>query len=111
MDKNTLIQVKQYGMGIGDQELSLKLISNYFKLIIAENKLPKIIVFYNEAVKLLCHDDLIDYKKLDEKGVKILACKTCIEYYELTDKIIAGQICTMNDIITLQADASKVISL
>lgn len=113
MNKNTLIQVTQNGMGTGSEELGLKLITNYFKLLDADGRLPKIIVFYNAGVKIVCEGSpaIEALKNLEQKGVKMLACKTCLDYYKLTDKINIGSIGSMPDIITLQSDASKVINL
>ncbi|MCT4601825.1 MAG: sulfurtransferase-like selenium metabolism protein YedF [Marinifilum sp.] len=113
MHKNTLIQVTQNGMGEGSEELGLKLATNYFKLLDAENRLPKIIVFYNAGVKLICEDSptLGVLQNLEQKGVRMLACKTCLDFFNLSDKVKVGSVGSMPDIITLQADADKVINL
>ncbi|MGQ1911095.1 sulfurtransferase-like selenium metabolism protein YedF [Marinifilum sp. RC60d5] len=113
MHKNTLIQVTQNGMGSGSEELGLKLATNYFKLLNADNRLPKIMVFYNAGVKLLCENSpaLEALQNLIEKGVKIVACKTCLDFYGLSNKIKIGTVGSMPDIITLQANADKVINL
>ncbi len=111
--RNILLQFTQYGMGSGDQELSLLLATNYLKIIDEENDLPKFIVFYNEGVKLLCTGSpAIDVlKSIEQKGVKLLACKTCLNYYNLMDKIEVGMGSTMVDIIDLQRIADKVVNL
>lgn len=113
MNKNTLIQITQNGMGNGSEELGLKLITNYFKLLDADGRLPKILVFYNGGVKLICENSpaLEALQNLENKGVKLLACKTCLDYFQLTDRVKVGSVGSMPDIITLQADADKVINL
>ena len=113
MHRNTLIQVTQNGMGTGSEELGLKLVTNYFKLLEAEGRLPKIIVFYNAGVKLICDDSpaLEALQNLESKGVRMLACKTCLDHYHLLDKVKVGAVGSMPDIITLQADVDKVINL
>ena len=113
MHRNTLIQVTQNGMGTGSEELGLKLITNYFKLLDADGRTPKIIVFYNAGVKLICENSpaIEALQNLDKKGVQLLACKTCLDYFELSDQIKVGNVGSMPDIITLQADADKVINL
>ena len=111
--KNTLIQVTRYGMGDGEEELSIKLISNYFKLMLEDNRLPKIMVFYNGGVKLLdsTSPTFNTLNSIAEKGVQLLACKTCLDFYSIEANSIAGNAGTMIDIITLQANADKVITL
>lgn len=110
---NTLLQVTSEGMGSGNQELGQKLITNYFKLIIADNRLPKIIVFYNSGVKLICKGSPIleSLKILEEKNVKLIACKTCLDFFGITNLTEAGTIGSMTDIITLQYDADNVINI
>jgi selenium metabolism protein YedF len=110
---NVLLQISSYGMGQGDETLGLKLISNYFRISLEDNRLPKIVVFYNGGVKLLCEGSpLIGIlKEAESQGVKLLACKTCLDYYGLSNKIEVGMGGTMMDIITLQDSASKVITL
>lgn len=100
-------------MGSGDEALGLLLINNYFKLINEENKLPRFIAFYNGGAKLVadgspCIDIL---KTIEARGVKLIACKTCLIHFDLMDKIQAGIPGTMMDIIELQKAADKVINL
>lgn len=110
---NTLIQVEKNGMGTGNEELGLILISNYLKLSLNNGQLPKIMTFYNSGVKLTCEGSPIIeiLKEIEAAGVKIIICKTCLNFYKLENKVKVGIQGTMQDIITLQADASKVINL
>jgi len=34
-------------------------------------------------------------KRLEEQGVELLACTTCLEYFELMDKLAVGKPTTM----------------
>jgi selenium metabolism protein YedF len=112
-NENTLIQVNQYGMGQGNDALGLKLMGNYFKLLVEDNHLPRFVVFYNAGVKFLSQGSPVieELKTVESKGVKLLACKTCLDFFELTDKLEVGVAGTMHDIIALQANADKVITL
>lgn len=111
--KNKLIQVNSYGMGHGDETLGLKLVGNYFRLLIQEEKLPSIITFYNAGVKLICEGSPVIniLQEIENKGVKLLACKTCLDYYDLIDKRKVGIEGTMIDIISLQSAAEQVINV
>ncbi|QZE14864.1 DsrE family protein [Halosquirtibacter laminarini] len=112
-NKNTLIQFNNYGMGHGDEALALKLAGNYFQLLMDDDRLPKIITFYNAGVKLLHEDSPVVkvLKEIESKGVVLLACKTCLNYYNMQDQLAVGVPGTMMDIITLQANATKVITI
>ncbi|MRT94501.1 sulfurtransferase-like selenium metabolism protein YedF [Ancylomarina sp. 16SWW S1-10-2] len=112
-NSNTLIQITKNGMGTGSEELGLILISNYLKLSLAGDQLPKIITFYNAGVKLTCEGSpvLDSLKSIEKAGVKMIICKTCLNFFKLQDKLEVGIQGTMPDIMTLQSDADKVVNL
>lgn len=111
--KNTLLQISQDSMGTGDEALGLQLMTNYLSLINEENEMPRFIAFYNSGVKLICKDSpVIEITKaMEKKGVKLIACKTCLQHFDLMDKMEVGIPGTMMDIVELQKMADKVISL
>ncbi len=111
--KNTLIQINQYGMGSGDNTLGLILVKNYLTLISEESELPNVISFYNEGVKFVCSGSPVIeiLKTLEQKGVKLVVCKTCLNHFNLINKVETGIISTMMDIIEFQKVAQKVINL
>lgn len=108
-----LLQLTSNGMGSGDEVLGMQLIENYFKLILQEDSLPKVLVFYNSGVKLLAEGSTViaSLKAIEAKGVQLLACKTCLNHFKLMDKQLVGKAGTMLDIIALQNEADKVVSL
>lgn len=111
--KNTLIQITQKGMGSGNEELGEMLLKNYLGLLCEEKELPTVITFYNEGVKLICPGSpvLEPLKHLAENGVKLMACKTCLNHFQLLEKTEVGISATMVDIMHFQKMADKVISL
>jgi len=58
---------------------------------------PSALVFWNAGVKLVCEGSqvLVHLKKLEEQGVEILACTTCLEFYELGNRLKVGKPTTM----------------
>lgn len=110
---NTLIQVTQNTMGSGDEALGLKLIKNYLGLVNEEENLPRFITFYNAGVKLVSKNSpaLEQLQALEDKGVKLVACKTCLMHFDLMENMGVGIQGTMMDIIELQKAADKVITL
>ena len=48
---------------------------------------------------------------LEKKGVRLVLCSTCLNYYNLTDKVRVGIVGGMGDILEAQQRASKVITL
>lgn len=110
---NTLLQITKNYLGAGDVELGKKLLENYLRQRNSENRLPSVICFYNSGVTLLTGEsETLDIlKAIEAKGVKLLACKTCLDYFGLADQLKVGVVGSMIDIITLQDNADKVIAI
>ena len=100
-------------MGTAPEDLSQALVKNYLGLLKDEKNLPVALLFYGEGVKLVCESSqVIDSLAIIEgKGVKLIACRTCLNYFRLIDNVKVGQVGTMADILTFQLEADKVISI
>lgn len=110
---NTVILVTRNGMGQAEPELQAKLISTYFKLLDENNILPAAICFYTDGVKLAVEDSpvLESLRSLESKKVRLILCSTCLNYFNLVDKVKVGIVGGMTDIIEAQMKAEKVISI
>jgi intracellular sulfur oxidation DsrE/DsrF family protein len=111
--KDTIIQITNNGMGKGDPALQHKLIVKYLELIQMNENLPNAITFYTDGVKLVVEGSpaLEQLRALEGKGVRLIVCSTCLEYYGLTEKVQVGIVGGMTDIIEAQANAAKVIAI
>lgn len=111
--QNAVIQITSNGMGRGEQALQHNLIIKYLTLIQVNGELPKVIVFYTEGVKLVVEGSpaLDELRALENKGVRLIICSTCLEFYGLTEKVQLGIVGGMADIIEAQDRAEKVITL
>ena len=52
---------------------------------------------------------LKDLKTLEAEGVEIYTCGTCLNFYDITDKLAVGSITNMYDIVEMMEKAGKVI--
>ena len=113
MSKKTVILITNDGMSNADTELRHKLIENYLGLLDKDNYLPTFICFYGQGVKLIAEGSHVveQLQKLESRGVTIIACKTCLTFYNLLENVKVGHIGTMHDIIDVQWKADKVITL
>lgn len=111
--KSTVILVTNNGMGKGDTPLQHKLIQTYFRLLDESDTLPAAICFYTDGVKLVVEGSpVIDMlKALEAKGVHLVLCNTCLNHYNLADKVAVGVVGGMTDIIEAQWRADKVITI
>jgi len=85
------------GLGRGDEQLGSMLMANFLRLLGESEDKPESIVFWNTGVRLTCEGSpvLERLKLLQEQGVELLACTTCLEYLELADKLAVGKPTTM----------------
>jgi len=52
-----------------------------------------------------------DLKQLDDAGVDLLACVTCLEFFALTKRLQVGQVSNMREIAQRLVSAGKVVTL
>ena len=111
--KDTIILVTNNGMGKADLALQHKLTAKYFELLMQNTNLPAAICFYTEGVKLTVTGSpvLEQLKALEAKGVRLIICSTCLDFYNLSDQMQVGIVGGMTDIIEAQTKASKVITI
>jgi selenium metabolism protein YedF len=85
--------IQSEGLGRGDDQLGSMLMSNFLRLLGENEDKPGSMVFWNAGVRLLCEGSpvLNRLKLLEEQGVELLACTTCLEHFELTDKLAVGK--------------------
>ena len=111
MDSKTML-VQSEGLGRGDDSLGSILIANFLRLIGDSEDKPRSIVFWNTGVRLVCDGSKVleHIRRLENQGVEILACTTCLEYFDLADKLAVGKPTTMMKSIQSMFD-SDIISL
>ena len=101
-------------MGRGEHaELGHVLIRGFFHALGEVEPIPDTIVFFNSGVKLAVEGSpvLEDLEALAERGVEILACGTCLGYYDLQDKLGVGEVSNMYTIAETMLGAGKVVNL
>jgi len=101
-------------MGRGEHdELGHILIRGFFHTLGEVEPLPDTLIFFNSGVKLVIEDSPVieDLQVLDEEGVEILACGTCLEYYYLKDEVAVGVVSNMYTIAETLLQTGKVVSL
>lgn len=112
-DSETVLLFTRNGLGDAEPALQQKLAGTYLKLIDDSGILPGAICFYTEGVRLAVEGSpVIDtLKSLEGKGVRLILCSTCLNYFNLVDQVRVGIVGGMPDILEAQRRAGKVISL
>ena len=105
-----VILIQSEGLGRGDKALGGMLMANFLRVLGESQDKPKTIVFWNSGVRLLCEgSEVIEHlKKLEGQGIEILGCTTCLEYYDLANKLTVGKPTTMVRSVQSMLDSDMV---
>ena len=98
-------------MGRGDDTLGELLARSFVHTLLQLDPLPTTILCYNAGVKLVLRGapTLEDLQALEERGVDILVCGTCLNFFGLTDQVAAGHVSNMYDIAETLARAGRLV--
>jgi len=111
-EKNdTIVVFSSDKMGSGDDDLGSILIKACINTITSLDTIPSKIIFYNSGVKLAAEESGVndDLEFLHSKGTDILICGTCLNFYNISDKVKIGTISNMFDILTAMNNAANII--
>jgi hypothetical protein len=111
--QSTVILMTSNGIGKANEELQVMLATKYLELLLKHGELPNSICFYTDGVKLVCEGSpVIDQlRALESAGTRLIVCSTCLNYFNLTEKVRVGIMGGMPDILEAQIQAEKVITL
>ena len=109
--KNIVAVISADHMGEGEGELGKNLLKAFIYALSQQENLPKTILFYNGGAFLTCEGSLSleDLKSMAERGVEILTCGTCLNFYGLTEKLAVGGVTNMYDIVEKQLAADRLV--
>lgn len=111
ISKGLVVAITSDRMGEGNDELGKVLIKGFIYALSQLEKLPETIVFYNGGATIPVEnsDSLADLKNMEEQGVQIITCGTCLDYYNLKEKLAVGSISNMYTIVETLTGAAKVV--
>lgn len=98
-------------IGRGEDSLGEILLKSFLKTIL-ELPLPEKLVFMNTGVKLTIEGapTINALKEIESGGVEILVCGTCLDYFQVKDKLAVGRVSNFLEITESMLNADKVIS-
>ena len=111
-EKLTIV-VSSDKLGIGDDELGIVLMKSYMFALSESDIIPENMLFLNGGVKLTVQSSevLESLNKLKSRGVSIASCGTCLDFYDVKNKLAIGEISNMYTIIEKMNAADKTIKL
>jgi selenium metabolism protein YedF len=111
--KHFTILISSNTLGSGDDKLGTALMKSYLFALSESTSLPTDMLFINGGVKLTVEDSecLESINKLQDKGVNIASCGTCLDFYSLKEKLAIGEITNMYTIVDKMNTADMTIKL
>lgn len=94
---NYIVVIDSNSMGYGSEDLGKILIKGFINTLDQLDNLPLEIICYNSGVTLAVKgtDTSQSLKKLENQGVKITLCGTCVDFYGIKENIEVGTISNM----------------
>ena len=108
----TVVIISNERFGVGDTDLGDKLIGSFLRKMWANEVKPDTMIFYHAGVKLLTKgSQVLDaIEGLAKGGVDLVACGTCIGYYDVRDEVLFSRVSDMAEIVGLIMSADKVVT-
>lgn len=98
-------------MGSGNDELGKVLMKGFIYAVSQLEQLPKAMLFYNGGATITVEGSasLEDLKNMEAQGVEIMTCGTCLDYYNLKDKLAVGTVTNMYSIVETMNSAGRIL--
>lgn len=111
MRGDTVVVISSDRMGSGNDELGKVLMKGFIYAVSQLDQLPKTILFYNGGATITTEGSasLEDLKNMEAQGVEIMTCGTCLDYYNLKDKLAVGTVTNMYSIVETMNGAAKIL--
>ncbi|MGE5390875.1 MAG: sulfurtransferase-like selenium metabolism protein YedF [Deltaproteobacteria bacterium] len=112
-DAVVAILIKSSLFGEGDPELGGILMKSFlFSLNELDGKVAHLI-FMNSGVKLTTVGSpvLEHLQALEQKGIEVLSCGTCLDFYGVKDKLMAGKVTNMYTAVEILTGADRVLTI
>jgi selenium metabolism protein YedF len=109
--KKVVVYINSDLLGVGDEALGSFLMKAFLNTLLDLEKKPDRLILINSGVRLASEGSKVldTLGTLSEKGVKIVSCGTCLDFYKLREKMSVGSISNMYDIIQSMTEADCLI--
>ena len=109
--RKVIVYINSQFLGVGEDTLGTLLMRAFLKTLLDQEVQPYRIIFINSGVRLTSEgsETLEALKALSERGVEILSCGTCLDFYGLKEKLKVGVISNMYDILQTLREADQII--
>lgn len=107
----TVVYVSSEGMGNGDDGLGATLMAAFLDTLSHFRDRLSHAIFVNAGAKLAVEGSpvLEQIRQLEQMGVEVVVCGTCLNHFGISDKLAVGSVSNMYAIIDTLAAAGRII--
>lgn len=111
--KGTVVFISGDEIGRGERELGIALMKSFLYASAEADDVPSKIVFMNTGVRLVTESDetAAHVKTLEDRGVEVLVCGTCLDFYGLKEQLEVGLVSNMYEIQSALIGAYNIVSI
>ena len=109
--EKVVVYINSNLLGVGEEALGTILMRAFLKTLLDLKPIPTKLIFINSGVRLTSEgSELLEaLRALSDKGVGVLSCGTCLDFYGLKEKLKVGIISNMYDIAQSLLEADRLI--
>lgn len=109
---STLWYIRSDSLGV-DEAIGTRLVQAFWNNLPDKLSQPATFAFLNRGVFLTLDDSpvLESLRALEAAGSRILSCGTCLDYYQVKERLAVGEVGTMPLVQELMVAADKVITV
>lgn len=113
VEERQTILIKTSFLGIGDDSLGSTLMKGFIFTLTQSKPLPKKVMFLNSGVKLTTENEetVKNLQILEKEGTELVSCGTCLDFYNLKDKLKVGSVGNMYDIVDSLNQSSNKLTI
>jgi len=113
LKKNMVIMIASETMGEGSKELGQVLMKGFLYTLTETRPFPNALLFVNSGVKLTTEgSEVVEYiRSLESEGVEVLSCGTCLDYFNLKNKLMVGGVSNMYTFVEKMSNAKNSIRI
>jgi selenium metabolism protein YedF len=108
---NVVVYINSNLLGVGEEALGAILMRAFLKTLQDLEIKPARLILINSGVRLGSEgsEALETLRALSEKGVEIVSCGTCLDFYGLKDKLSVGRVSNMYEIVRSLLEADRLV--
>jgi len=98
-------------LGVGESELGRKLLEMFLDKLAHSDVKIDLVGCVNSGIALSTEGSRVieSLRLLEKRGARIATCGTCLDHYNLRDKLLIGQVGTMDQTVQVMAHADTII--